>query len=144
MVNRANLPLTDRIKRVSANSLRGGRTNVLALAEYPGNQIQEREHCNHTGIPIAHADTHSLQGGGTNALALSGYSETAIHKMGRWKSVTFKECIREELANYTNSMAMAMKIEFNFINIAGNAFRDRTEMVMMMEYNTGFNASAAA
>jgi hypothetical protein len=75
---------------------------------------------------------------------LSGYSETAIQKMGRWKGVTFKEYIREELANYANGMSMAMKTKFNFMNVAGNAFRDITETVLTMEYNTEFNTAGAA
>jgi hypothetical protein len=134
----------DRIKWVSTNSLRGGRANAFALAEYEGNQIQQKVHCNRTGILVACVDTHSLRGGGANALTLSGYSETAIHKMGRWKGATFEEYIREELANYTNGMSMAVITKSNFMNTAGDAFRDITDMVMMMEYNTGFNASAAA
>ena len=84
------------------------------------------------GIPVERVDTHSLRGGGANALALSGYSETAIQKMGRWKGATFKEYIREELANYADGMSTAMKTKFNFMNVAGNAFRDITEMVLTM------------
>jgi hypothetical protein len=45
-----------------------------------------------------------------------------IQKMGQWQGATFKEYIREELANYLEGMSMAMKTKFNFINIAGNAF----------------------
>jgi hypothetical protein len=75
---------------------------------------------------------------------LSGYSEMAIQKMGRWKGVTFKEYIREELANYANGMSTAMKTKFNFMNFAGNAFRDITETVLTMEYNTEFNTAGAA
>ena len=126
----ANLPLTDRMKRVSTNSLRGGRANAFALAEYPGNQIQQRKHSNCEGILVAHVDTQLLRGGGANVLPLSGYSETAIHKMGRWKGSKFKEYIWEELANYTDGMSMAMKTKFNFMNTAGNVFRDITEIIM--------------
>ena len=96
------------------------------------------------GIPVECVDTHSLRGGGANALALSGYSETAIQKMGRWKWATFKEYIREELANYADGMSTAMKTKFNFMNVAGNAFRDITETVLTMEYNTEFNHAGAA
>jgi hypothetical protein len=98
----------------------------------------------HKGIPVERVDTHSLRGGGANALALSGYSETAIQKMGRWKGATFKEYIREELANYADGMSTAMKTKFNFMNVAGNAFRDITETVLTMEYNTEFNTAGAA
>jgi hypothetical protein len=79
-----------------------------------------------------------------NALALSGYSDTQIQKMGRWRGATFKEYIREELANYSDGMSQAIKTKFNFMNVAGNAFRDITEMVMSMEYNTEFLTAAAA
>jgi hypothetical protein len=96
------------------------------------------------GIPVERVDTHSLWGGGANALALSGYSETAIQKMGRWKGATFKEYIREELANYADGMSTAMKTKFNFMNVAGNAFRDITETVLTMEYNTEFNTAGVA
>ena len=96
------------------------------------------------GIPVERVDTHSLRGGGANALALSGYSETAIQKMGRWKGATFKEYIREELANYADGMSTAMKTKFNFMNVAGNAFRDITETVLTMEYNTEFNTAGTA
>ena len=56
----------------------------------------------------------------------------------------FKEYIREELANYTDGMSTAMKTKFNFINIAGIAFRDITKTVLTMEYNTEFSAIAVA
>ena len=49
-------------------------------------------------IPVDCIDTHSLRSGGANALSLSGYSDRQITKMGRWKSATFMEYIREELA----------------------------------------------
>ena len=96
------------------------------------------------GIPTVCLDTHSLRGGGANALTLSGYLETAIQKMGRWKGATFKEYIREELANYADGMSTAMKTKFNFMNVAGNAFRDITETVLTMDYNTEFNHAGAA
>ncbi len=87
---------------------------VVGLLNYPM----------HKGIPVECINTHLLQGGGANVLTLSGYSETVIQKMGRWKGATFKEYIREELANYTDGMSTAMEIKFNFMNIAGYAFRD--------------------
>jgi hypothetical protein len=96
------------------------------------------------GIPIEQVDTHSLRGGGANALALLGFSDTQIQKMGRWRSVAFKEYIREELANYSDGISTAMKMKFNFMNVAGNAFRDITDMVLSMEYNTEFVLAAAA
>ena len=95
------------------------------------------------GIPIDRIDTHSLRGGGANALALSGYSDTQIQKMGRWRGATFKEYIREELANYSEGMSTAMKTKFNFMNIAGNAYTDITDTVLTMDYNTEFVGATA-
>ena len=69
-------------------------------------------------------DTHSLCDGGGKALALAGYSETQIQKMGQWKSATFKEYIRDELASYASGMSKAMKQRFNHINMALGAFVD--------------------
>jgi hypothetical protein len=64
--------------------------------------------------------------------------------MGHWQGATFKEYIREELANYSDGMSMAMKTKFNFMNVSGNAFRNITDTVMFMEYNTKFVLAAAA
>jgi hypothetical protein len=96
------------------------------------------------GIPIEWVDTHLLRGGSANALALLGYSDTQIQKMGRWRVAKFKESIREELANYSDGMSLAMKTKFNSMNVAGNAFRDITKTIMTMEYNTKFLTAAAA
>jgi hypothetical protein len=131
---------------LSSYYINGARTDVTAediskhlklaagLLNYPTRK----------GIPVERVDTHSLRGGGANALALSGYSEMAIQKMGRWKGATFKEYIREELANYADGMSTVMKTKFNFMNVAGNAFRDITETVLTMEYNTEFNTAGVA
>ncbi len=67
-----------------------------------------------------------------------------IQKMGCWRGATFKEYIREELANYSDGMSKAMKTKFNFMNVAGNSFRDITDTVLLMEYNTDFTLAAAA
>lgn len=83
------------------------------------------------GIPIQRVNTHSLRSGGANALALAGYSDTQIQKMGRWRGATFKEYIREELAYYAEGMSKDMRQQFNFVNIAGNAFHDITDDVIM-------------
>jgi hypothetical protein len=64
--------------------------------------------------------------------------------MGRWRGATFKELIQEELANYSDGMSTAMKKKFNFMNVFGNAFRDITDTVMSMEYNTEFVLAVAA
>ena len=96
------------------------------------------------GISVECIDTYLLRGGGANALALSSYLEMTIQKMGRWKGATFKEYIWEELTNYANGMSTAMKTKFNFMNVAGNAFQDITEMVLTMEYNIEFTPAGAA
>ena len=84
------------------------------------------------GIPIERIDTHSLRSGGANALSLSGYSDREIMKMGRWRSATFMEYIREELACFSSGMSTAMKRTFNFVNIAGGAFHDVTSAVLSL------------
>ena len=86
----------------------------------------------HKGIPIECVDTHSLWSGGANALSLSGYSDREIQKMGRWRSATFKEYIREELACFSAGMSTKMKTRFNFVNIAGGAYTDVTDDIMSL------------
>ena len=86
------------------------------------------------GIPIQRINTHSLRSGGANALSLAGYSDTQIQKMGRWRGVTFKEYIREELACFSAGMSTDMKKTFRFVNVAGNAFHDITANVVLSEY----------
>ena len=87
------------------------------------------------GIPIDRVDTHSLQSGGTNALSLSGYSDREIQKMGQWRSATFKEYIREELACFSVGMSTSMRRRFNFINIAGGTLHDVTHSTVVMNYD---------
>lgn len=106
---------------VTDNDIRTSIKRAAELLNYP----QAR------GIPIARIDTHSLRSGGANALSLSGYSDREIQKMGRWKSATFKEYIREELHCFSNGMSRKMKQTFNFVNIAGGAFHDITPSIMM-------------
>ena len=86
------------------------------------------------GIPIDRVDTHSLQSGGANALALCGYSDREIQKMGRWRSATFKEYIREELNVYAVGMSTNMKRRFNFVNIAGGVYHDVTNTTILSNY----------
>ena len=71
------------------------------------------------GIPIDLVDTHSLRSGGANALHLAGYSDREIQKMGRWRSDTFKEYIRENLSVFSQGMSKDMKKTFRFVNIQG-------------------------
>jgi hypothetical protein len=67
-------------------------------------------------------------------LSLAGYSDTQIQKMGRWRGVTIKEYIREELACFSAGMSTDMKQTFCFVNVAGNAFHDITSNVVLLEY----------
>ena len=94
------------------------------------------------GIPIDRIDTHSLRSGGANALALCGYSDREIQKMGRWRSATFKEYIREELNIYSQGMSTKMKRKFNFVNIAGGVYHDVTTTTIETNYTV--NTAAAA
>jgi hypothetical protein len=97
-------------EHISKKALKSAATEL----HYPTNK----------GIPITRINTHSLRSGSANALALAGYSDTQIQKMGRWRGATFKEYIREELACYAQNMSRDMKQKFNFVNIAGNAFKE--------------------
>ena len=69
---------------VSDKDVRTSVKGAATILDYPSRK----------GIPIERVDTHSLRSGGANALSLSGYSDRQIQKMGRWRSATFKECIR--------------------------------------------------
>lgn len=84
------------------------------------------------GIPIHRVDTHSLRSGGANALSLSGYSDREIQKMGRWRSQTFKEYIREELSCFSAGMSTNMKQKFNFVNIEGGVYSDVTDAILQL------------
>ena len=95
------------------------------------------------GIPIDRVDTHSLRSGGANALALCGYTDREIQKMGRWRSATFKEYIREELNLYTTGMSRHMKRRFNFVNIAGGVYHDVTATTINTNYTINTFATAA-
>ena len=86
------------------------------------------------GIPILRVDTHSLRSGGANALSLAGFSDREIQKMGRWRSATFKEYIREELACFSKGMSRKMKRRFAFVNIAGGVYTDITDQVIPLPY----------
>ena len=104
---------------------------AAGMLHYPSNK----------GIPVQRINTHSLRSGGANVLALSGYSDTEIQKMGRWRSSTFKEYIREELACYARNMSRKMRTKFHFVNIAGNAFHDVTNELVLLEYCTTSRAA---
>ena len=86
------------------------------------------------GIPIERINTHSLRSGGANALSLSGYSDTEIQKMGRWRSATFKEYVRNELACFSTGMSSNMKKQFGFVNVSGSAFSNITNKCVNSDY----------
>ena len=89
-------------------------------------------------IPPSRVDTHSLRSGGANALSLSGYSDREIMKMGRWRSATFMEYIREDLACFSEGMSKNMKRKFGFVNVAGGAYNDMVDItttVCLQEYD---------
>ena len=84
------------------------------------------------GIPIGAIDTHSLRSGGANALHLAGYSDREIQKMGRWRSDTFKEYIRESLSIFSKGMSTDMKKSFKFVNVHGGVDSDIHEVTQQM------------
>jgi hypothetical protein len=86
------------------------------------------------GIPVDCVDTHSLRCGGANALLLSGFSDRHIQKMGRWRSATFLEYIRENLSCFSSGMSRKMKTKFNFVNVTGGSYVDITHQVVHMPY----------
>jgi hypothetical protein len=79
---------------------------------------------------------HSLRSSGANALSLSGYSDREIQKKGRWRSATFKEYIREELACFSEGMSTIMKWKFGFVKIAGGTYHDVTTTVLSTPYGS--------
>jgi hypothetical protein len=87
------------------------------------------------GIPIDCVNTHLLQCGGANALALSRFTDTQIQKMGQWKGETLKEYKWDELKCFFTGMFLAMKTHFGFLNVAGTAFHEVTDLVIKAEYN---------
>ncbi len=124
-VNTARFDVTDR-------DIRFGLKRAADHLQYPSLK----------GIPIARIDTHSLRSGGANALSLAGYSDREIQKMGRWRSATFKEYIREELACFSAGMSRKMKRHFQFVNIAGGVYTDVTGEVLPLPYHSTFAQAA--
>ena len=116
---------------VTHNHISDGLKLAAATLDYPA--------CK--GIPIERIDTHSLRCGGANALALSGYSDRQIQKMGRWRSATFLEYIKESLYEFSAGMSTSMKRSFNFVNVEGGVFRDVTNIALNTDYNTDYQQS---
>jgi len=116
-------------------------TDISAALKLAGVAL---EYPSRRGIPIDRIDTHSLRSGGANALALNGYSDREIQKMGRWRSATFKEYIREELSCYSAGMSTKMKRKFNFVNIAGGVYTDVTTTIINKQYTHNIGIAEAA
>ena len=126
-----NMPLSTYFERgvrkhVTQEDISRGLKMAATMLNYPSEK----------NIPIDRVDTHSLRGGGANALALSGYEDREIMKMGRWRSATFMEYIREELACFSAGMSANMKRKFNFMHVANGAAHDVTSTTLTMDYNT--------
>ncbi len=64
--------------------------------------------------------------------------------MGRWCGATFKEYICKELACFSDGMSTSMKKQFEFANVAGNAFSKITDELMEREYNINVSTACAA
>lgn len=111
---------------VTDNDIRASLKSAATILNYPATK----------GIPIERINTHSLRSGGANALSLSGYSDREIQKMGRWRSATFKEYIREELACFSEGMSLNMKQHFQFVNISGGVYMDVTNEVLPLPYHS--------
>ncbi|KAL7458421.1 hypothetical protein ACHAWC_009998 [Mediolabrus comicus] len=97
---------------------------AAAALDYPG--------CK--GIPIDRVDTHSLRSGGANALSLAGYTDRQIQKMGRWRSATFLEYIKESLDSFSMGMSKSMRQQFKFVNVEGGVYHDITSVVVDSPY----------
>eukprot|EP00956_Cyclotella_meneghiniana_P022335 scaffold42146_cov69-Cyclotella_meneghiniana.AAC.1 len=118
---------------VRDQDIRAALNAAAAVLDYP----HER------GIPIELVDTHSLRIGGANAMSLAGYSDREIQKLGRWRSITFMEYIRESLSTFSEGISSKMKKCFGFTSLEGGAFRDVTENVLATEYNVNVSEGAA-
>lgn len=118
---------------VTDRNIRDALKWAATALDYPGAK----------GTPIERINTHSLRSGGANALSLSGYSEMEIQKMGRWRSATFMEYIREELACFSAGMSTKMRKKFGFVNVAGGAYTDVTNELLHTPYTANTLAPAA-
>ena len=64
--------------------------------------------------------------------------------MGRWRGATFNEYIQEELVSFSKGMSKSMRKNFDFVNIAGNAFNTITDDLIDREYEINVSAASAA
>ena len=77
-------------------------------------------------------------------MSLAGYSDREIQKLGRWRSITFVEYIRESLSTFSEGISSKMKKCFGFTSLEGGVYRDVTENVLATEYNENVSTGAAA
>ena len=121
-------------KDVKDSDIRAALKIAAAALDYEGTR----------GIPTSKIDTHSLRVGGANALSLNGYSVEHIQKMGRWRSNTFLEYIRESLSDFSEGMSKAMRKTFGFVSLEAGVVEDVTDAVVAMDYNVAVSSAPAA
>ena len=54
-------------------------------------------------------------------------------KMGRWKSKTFIEYIREELGHFSSGMSRAMARSLKYVSVTGDRWVDVTDAVVVSD-----------
>eukprot|EP00956_Cyclotella_meneghiniana_P002594 scaffold3031_cov49-Cyclotella_meneghiniana.AAC.5 len=121
-------------KDVKDSDIRAALKMAAAALDYEGTR----------GIPTSKIDTHSLRVGGANALSLNGYSVEHIQKMGRWRSNTFLEYIRESLSDFSEGMSKAMSKTFGFVSLEAGIVEDVTDAVVATDYNVAVSSAPAA
>ena len=117
----------------------GARQDVTSddISRAVKNAAEELKYPDARNIEVDQVDTHSLRAGGANALHHAGYSDRQIMKMGRWKSKTFLEYIREELGIFSEGMSRRMSQSFKYVNITGDRWSDVTDAVVVSDYESG-------
>lgn len=91
-----------------------------------------------TPVPRAHQSSVLIRtpfGVAGHALSLSGYSKMEIQKMGRWRTTTFMEYIREELACFSVGMSTKMQKKCGFVNVTGGMYTDVTDDLINTLYS---------
>eukprot|EP00984_Skeletonema_dohrnii_P028532 scaffold18565_cov71-Skeletonema_dohrnii-CCMP3373.AAC.3 len=137
---------SDKTTFLSAVFTNGGRMDVTSRHISEGLKLAAAalDYPSCKGIPIDRIDTHSLRCGGANALSLAGYSDRQIQKMGRWRSATFMEYIKESLFTFLAGMSRSMKQKFNFFSVEGGVLHDITNVVVNSEYSVSVSTAVAA
>ena len=117
----------------------GERMNVTGddIVKAVKKAAEELRYPKDKNIEVDQVDTHSLRMGDVNALSLAGYSDRQITKMGRWKSATFLEHIREELGIFSAGMSRKMAQTFKCVNLTGDKWSNVTNAVVVSDYESG-------